>query len=456
MSERELLNAAAHHAAKYLEGLPERRVEAESGSTAMRDAFRGDLPDRPTDPRLVLDHLVATAEPGITAMGSPRYFGLVVGGTLPAALAADWLASTWDQNALLARSTPAVAALEETTGQWFLDVLKLPVASSFAFVTGCQMAHVTALAAARHEVLARAGWNVEEDGLIGAPPIRVIVGGERHVTIDRALRVLGLGVGCIEAVAVDSRGAMNLDALEAELRHDGRPTIVCAQLGNVNTGAIDPIAGICELAHDVNAWVHVDGAFGLWANASPTYRHLIAGSEYADSWATDAHMILNVPYDCGFAAVSHRSAHEGSMKVRAPFFLQDEPIREPLDWTPESSRRARAIPAYAALLSLGKQGLAELVDRLFTCAERFAVQLGEHPRLEVLASGLNQALIRAVDGDAVTDQLVHEIQKDGTCWMSPSTWQGRRCIRISVCNWRTTEMDVDRSIDAITAALARL
>ncbi|MFF3313783.1 pyridoxal phosphate-dependent decarboxylase family protein [Streptomyces sp. NPDC002952] len=456
MSERELLRTAADHAATYLEGLPERRVEADVEGTGMRATLGKDLPDLPTEPRRVLDDLVALADPGITAMVSPRYFGLVVGGTLPAALAADWLTSTWDQNALLARSTPAVAAIEEITGQWFLDVLKLPATASFAFVTGCQMAHVTALAAARHGVLARIGWNVEENGLIGAPPVRVIVGGERHVTIDRALRVLGLGVSCIKAVAVDANGAMNLNALEAELRRSDRPTIVCAQLGNVNTGAIDPIAGICEVAHAASAWVHVDGAFGLWAKASPAYRHLIEGSENADSWATDAHMVLNVPYDCGFAAVADRSAHEGSMKVRAPFFLQDEPIREPLDWTPESSRRARAIPAYAALRSLGRQGLAELVDRLFTCAERFASQLAALPRLEVLASDLNQVLIRAIDGDTVTDQLVNQIQKDGTCWMSPSTWQGHRCIRISVCNWRTTEKDVDRSIDAIASALTRL
>lgn len=456
MTERALLNAAAAHAATYLEGLSHRRVEADSDSTAMRAAVNRKLPHHPTEPQRVLDDLVAIAEPGITAMGSPRYFGLVVGGTLPVALAADWLTSTWDQNALLARSTPAVAAIEEITGQWFLEVLGLPATSSFAFVTGCQMAHVTALAAARHEVLARAGWNVEENGLIGAPPVRVIVGGERHVTIDRALRVLGLGVACIEAVAVDSCGAMSLDALAAELGRSDAPTIVCAQLGNVNTGAIDPIADICALAHSANAWVHVDGAFGLWANASPSYRRLIEGCENADSWATDAHMVLNVPYDCGFAAVAHSGAHEGSMKVRAPFFLQDEPIREPLDWTPESSRRARAIPAYAALLSLGRDGLAALVERLFTCAERFADRLAVHPRLDVLASALNQVLIRVVEGDTVTDRLVDEIQKDGTCWMSPSTWQGHRCIRISVCNWRTTEEDVDRSIDAIVSALARL
>jgi len=450
---RDLLSAAAGHAAAYLESLPERPVVASRDAPAARAALRDALPDVPTDDRRVLDELVEDAEPGITAMGSPRFFGFVIGGTLPVALAADWMASTWDQNAGLASPTPAAAAIEEVAGAWVIDLLGLPRDASFAFVTGCQMAHATALAAARNRVLADAGWEVERDGLTGAPPVRVIATQERHVTVDRALRLLGLGTACVEPVAADERGAMLPEELERRLAAAGGPAIVCAQAGDVNTGAVDPLDEVCDAAGRAGAWVHVDGAFGLWAAASPRRRGLLRGCERADSWATDAHKWLNVPYDCGIAIIADREAHRRAMAVQASYLQQGEPVREPMDWNPEFSRRARAVPVYAALRSLGRSGVAELVDRLCACAERFAERLAAQPGLEVLAQGLNQVLVRPDGPDDGADRLVARIQRDGTCWTSATTWRGRRCMRISVCSWRTTLADVDRSVDAIVRAL---
>jgi glutamate/tyrosine decarboxylase-like PLP-dependent enzyme len=449
---RDLLNATAERAASYLESLNERPVRPELDPVAAREALDAVLPDGPVHPELVLDDLVEQAEPGIAALGSPRYFGFVIGGTLPAALAADWMVSTWDQNAGLAAITPSLAAIEELTGAWLIDLLGLPRTASFAFVTGCQMAHVTALAAARERVLADAGWDVARDGLIGAPAIRVIVGEDRHVTVDRALRLLGLGTSCLEPVGVDQHGAMRPEALAERLCEGRAPTIVCAEAGNLNTGAIDPLDAICEVAHDAGAWVHVDGAFGLWANASPRHRSLLRGCERADSWSTDAHKWLNVPYDCGLAFVADREAHLRAMSVTASYLQQGGAVRDPLDWTPEFSRRARAVPVYAALRSLGRSGVAELVERLCACAERFAERLAEQDGTEVIAQGLNQVLVRPEAIEA-TDGLVAEIQREGTCWMSATTWRGTRCMRISVSNWQTTFDDVDRSVDAIGRAL---
>ena len=452
---RDLLNAATGHAATYLESLNERPVRPELDPASIGAQFDWRLPDDPVPAERVLDELVANAEPGITALGSPRYFGFVIGGTLPAALVADWMTSTWDQNAGLAAITPSLAAIEELTGGWLIDLLGLPPTVSFAFVTGCQMAHVTALAAARQRVLADAGWDVGRDGLIGAPPIRVIVAAERHVTVDRALRLLGLGTSCLEGVAVDEHGAMRADALADRLGARREPTIVCAEAGNVNTGAVDPLDAICDAAHEAGAWVHVDGAFGLWAAASSRHRGQVRGCERADSWTTDAHKWLNVPYDCGLAFVADREAHMRAMSVSASYLEQGGPVRDPLDWTPEFSRRARAVPVYAALRSLGRSGVTELVDRLCACAERFAERLAEQDGIEVLAHGFNQVLVRPEPAEA-TDELVAEIQREGTCWMSATTWRDTRCMRISVSNWQTTFEDVDRSVDAIVRALANV
>lgn len=285
--------------------------------------------------------------------------------------------------------------------------------------------------------------------------MRVIVGEERHVTIDRALRFLGFGAACLEPVAVDERGAMRPQALVQRLGTKGRPTIVCAQAGNVDTGAVDPLAAICDAAHQAGTWVHVDGAFGLWAAASPRYRALVGGADRADSWATDAHKWLNVPFDCGMAIVADPDAHRRAMAVHASYLQQGGPVRDAMDWSPEFSRRARSLPVYAALRSLGRSGVAELVERLCACAERFARLLGEQPGIQVLAQGLNQVLVRPGDAADGTYRLMSELQRDGTCWMSATTWRGVRCLRISVCNWRTTLADVDRSVEAVVRALER-
>lgn len=452
MSESALLDAAAEYAKRYVSSVDDRPVQASATASQVRNVLADQLTSAAIDERTVLDELVAQMEPGITTMGSPRYFGFVIGGTLPIALAADWMVAAWDQNAGLASPTPAAAAAEEIAGRWLLDLLGLPADASFAFVTGCQLAHVTALAAARDRVLRDADWDVESDGLIGAPPVRVLVGAERHVTVDRALRFLGLGQRCIEPVEVDERGAMDAHDLERRLRTVDGPTIVCAQAGNVNTGAVDPLRRIIDTGHDSGAWVHVDGAFGLWAAASPSRRAWLDGCERADSWATDTHKWLNTPYDCGFAAVADPQAHRAAMSVSATYLQQGERVREPMDWNPEFSRRARAVPTYAALRALGRAGVAELVDRLCECADRFAERLNAQPGFRVLAHELNQVLV-AIDAPDRTDAFVQAVQQEGTCWMSATTWRETRCIRISVCNWRTTLDDVDRSVDALIGVL---
>ncbi|MBA2517070.1 MAG: aspartate aminotransferase family protein [Solirubrobacterales bacterium] len=454
MDSRSLLHDVADRAADWLEELPHRPVGPACTPAEM------DVSDSLQDDSLPVDRVIAElareAAPGLTAMGSPRYFGFVIGGAHPAGVAADWLASAWDQNAGLAAPTPAVSAFEEVAGRWLAELLDLPRTASFALVTGCQMAHVVSLAAARHRVLGRAGHDAERDGLFGAPPIRVLTGEERHVTVDRALRLLGLGSRSIESVPSDGHGAMRIDALlEALDRGEGQPTIVVAQAGNVNTGAIDPMEEVCGAARAAGAWVHVDGAFGLWAAASPSRRPLVKGVELADSWATDAHKWLNVPYDCGIAFVRDREAHRAAMAVTAAYLQQDaNGPREPMDWTPEFSRRARGLAVYATLRALGCSGVAELVDRLCECADRFARQLGDMG-FEVVGHSLNQVLIACRD-DAATDATLALIQADGTCYPTGTTWRGRRCIRISVCNWQTTLDDVDRSLDAMAAAAAQV
>jgi aromatic-L-amino-acid decarboxylase len=447
---RLLLQDVAEHAAGWLEGIGERPVRPDRTPAELR--VTGTLNRAPLAVDAVIGELVREALPGLTAINSPRYFGFVMGGAHPAAIAADWLTTAWDQNAGLAAPTPAAAAFEDVAGRWLADLLGLPPAASFALVTGCQMAHVTALAAARHRVLATAGHDVERDGLIGAPLIRVLAGEERHITVDRALRLLGLGTGSVEPVPTDGRGAMRADALATALAAAEHPTIVIAQVGNVNGGAADPMEPICAAARAAGAWVHVDGAFGLWAAASPARRHLVRGVEHADSWATDAHKWLNVPFDCGIAFVRDRAAHRAALAATAAYLVQDpDGPREPMDWTPEFSRRARGIAVYATLRALGRDGVAELVDRLCACAERFAAQLSA-AGFEVLAQDLNQVLV-ACPTDAATDATLAAVQAEGTCYPSATTWRGRRCIRISVCNWQTTFADVDRSA-AVLAAMA--
>ena len=459
MTERELLRLTADYAAGFLETLDSRPINERADAAELRALLGGELADEPTDPAAMLAELARAGEEGSIVMPSGRYFGFVIGGALPAALAADWLTSAWDQNAGLYVGGPAAAIVEEVAGAWLLDLLRLPEDASFAFVTGCQMAHVTCLAAARHAVLERFGWDVERRGLAGAPPLRVIAGEERHVTVDRALRFLGIGTDAVVPVAVDEQGALLPEALRSALASlETGPTIVCAQVGNVNTGAIDPLGPVADAAEEAGAWLHVDGAFGLWAAASPQLAHLVEGTERADSWATDAHKWLNVPYDSGLAFCAHPDAHRAALAVRASYLIhadEDGP-RDQVDWTPEFSRRARGFAVYAALRSLGRAGVAELVDRCCAHARAFAGVLGEAEGVDVLNDVvLNQVLVRFGDDDDLTRAVVDGVQRDGTCWLSGTTWRGRAAMRISVSNWRTTAEDVERSAEAILSAAAR-
>jgi glutamate/tyrosine decarboxylase-like PLP-dependent enzyme len=410
----------------------------------------------------VVAQLASAAGPGIVATTGPRYFGFVIGGALDAATCADLLAIGWDQPAFNAVTSPAAAAAEDVAGAWLKQLLGIPAAASFGLVTGGQGANTVALAAARHRVLARAGWDVEADGLIGAPALRVVASEERHATIDRALRLLGIGAARVETVRADRNGAIDVDDVARVIRGGDHhaPTIACVQAGNVNTGACDDLAATCAVVRDAspNAWVHVDGAFGLWAAAAPDRRHLVAGIEQADSWATDGHKWLNIPYDCGYVFCAHPEAHRASMAFTAAYLTGhgDDAVRAPSDYVPESSRRARGFATWAALRELGADGVAQLVERCCTLAERFAARLAT---IDGVSIGndvvLNQVLVHFGD-DTRTDRLVDAVQRDGTCWMGATTWHGRRYMRISVSNWQTTESDVDRSVDAIAKLVAAL
>ncbi|HWK29422.1 MAG TPA: pyridoxal-dependent decarboxylase [Solirubrobacter sp.] len=435
-----MLDRTLHHAEAFLSSLPERRV----GHRAAPDALRVELTDDGVDPAQVLDELVAAADPGIVATAGPRYFGFVTGGVLPAALAADWMTSVWDQNAHLWIGSPAASVVEEVVEGWVLSLLGLPATASVGIVTGAQMANVTCLAAARDTVLKRAGWDAASQGLIGAPPLTVIAGAEAHATIFSALRMLGLGREGARLVAVDDQGAMLPDALERALADAGPATIVCAQAGNVNSGAFDPLEAIAELCAD--AWLHVDGAFGLWAAASPRLRELVRGVERADSWATDAHKWLNVPYDGGLAIVADRAAHRGALGLSAAY-LSAGAQRDNYDYTPEASRRARGFAIYAALRSLGRRGLAELIERNCAQAARFAELLRAGGASILNDVVLNQVVV------AASPEAVARVQADGTCWAGATVWREREAMRISVSSWATTDADVERSAAAILRAL---
>jgi glutamate/tyrosine decarboxylase-like PLP-dependent enzyme len=457
-----LLARVVQSAQEFVGSLEDGPVGSRATAEELRSRLALPLAEDPQDPRDVIEGLIEGVQSGLTLMGSGRFFGFVIGGTLPAAMAADWLTSAWDQNAGLFAPSPAACVVEDTVGDWLKDLLGLPTGASFALVTGGQMASFTGIAAARHHVLAEAGWDVERRGLAGAPRIRVVAGAKRHATIDRAVRYLGLGTDCVEAVEVDDQGRMLIGALERALVGAHGPIIVCAQAGEVNTGAFDDLAAVCDVAHGAHAWVHVDGAFGLWAAASPRHRQLVAGVERADSWTTDCHKWLNVPFDCGVALCAHPAAHRAAMTVQAEYLVQSEDggPRDPMDWNPEFSRRARGFTVYAALRSLGRSGVAELVERSCDRATQFARRLGSVPGIEVLNDVvLNQVLVRftragagAEDDDSFTRAVIAQVQDGGICWMSGTTWRGRAAMRISVCSWRTTEDDVDRSVAAILDA----
>jgi glutamate/tyrosine decarboxylase-like PLP-dependent enzyme len=456
--ERELLRRTAEIAADILDDLDDRPVFPRHSLDEIGEALGGPLPASPSDPLEVTELLAREVDKGVVATAGPRYFGYVIGGALPATVAADWLTTIWDQCAGLGPLGPSVGVVEQIVGEWLKDLLGLPQPASFALTTGCQMAHVTAFAAARHAVLEQRGWDVRENGLAGGPPISVVVGHLRHVTVDRALRLLGIGASQLVIVPADSQGRMEPDGLRTALAGIDGPTIVCAQAGEVNTGAFDPLPEIVEIVRSTDAWLHVDGAFGLWAAASPSRRHLVAGVADADSWATDAHKWLNVPYDSGLAFCARPSAHLASMTMKASYFEgQGAWGRDAADWTPESSRRARALTVYAALRSLGRDGVADLVDRCCDLATRFADAVTELPGCELLNDvRLNQVLFRFEDDEA-TNAVLASVQESGEAWMGGTTWDGRAAIRISVSSWKTTEADIDRTVAAFeTARLQRV
>ncbi|TZF88791.1 pyridoxal phosphate-dependent decarboxylase family protein [Cognatilysobacter lacus] len=446
-----LLARAQSHAAHFIDALPERFVGARAGREEMMVALDAPLRDAGEPGEAVLDLLAASAPRGAQACAAPRYFGFVIGGTLPVALASDWLVSTWDQNAGIHVISPLAAAVEEIAARWLLELLDLPRESGVGFVTGCQMAHFTCLAAARHGVLRRVGWDVEADGLMGAPRIHVVASAEAHVTVDVALRYLGMGTRSLVRVESDEQGRMRLEHLRDVVASLDGPVIVCAQAGNVNTGAFDPLRGIIQAARERGAWVHVDGAFGLWARAAAGTRPLADGIDLADSWATDAHKWLNVPYDSGVAIVRNAEDHRAAMTVSAAYLVQTRGAeRDAVDWVPEFSRRARGIPVYAALRTLGRDGVADMVERCCAHARRFAARLGAAPGVRVLNDVvLNQVLVRFGEDDERTRSVVSGVQQEGTCWASGTTWHGMAAMRISVSNWATTEEDVDRSVEAM-------
>jgi glutamate/tyrosine decarboxylase-like PLP-dependent enzyme len=458
VSQQPALEQAAAHAIRFLSGLPERSVRAGASLDELRAALGGPLGERGLDPRRVIDELAAAAEPGLIASAGPRYFGFVIGGGVPAALAADWLAAAWDQNAGLYACAPSAAVVEEVAAAWLLELLRLPEDASVGFVTGCQMANYTGLIAGRHAVLARAGWDVEERGLAGAPRVNLVIGAEAHVTIVTSLRMLGLGSREIRRVAVDGQGRMRADALHDALRSCEGPTLVCAQAGNVNTGAFDPFDEIVPACREKGAWLHVDGAFGLWAAASGELRSLVNGVEGADSWATDGHKWLNVPYDCGLAIVRDPDAHRAPFRAQASYLVQTQGgERDPQEFVPEFSRRARGFAVYAALRSLGRAGVGDMLERCCRLARRMAERLRAGAQLRILNDVvLNQVLVRfepaGRDADAFTRAVIARVQRDGTCWLGGTRWREQQAMRVSVSNWSTTEQDIDRSADAILKA----
>ncbi|HUO84567.1 MAG TPA: pyridoxal-dependent decarboxylase [Thermoanaerobaculia bacterium] len=458
MSES-LLHHTADLANAFLESVENRFVGARATAAELRATLDIAFPEQREAAEVVLDDLAGRADRAIVASTGPRFFGFVIGGALPAAIAADWMTVAWDQNAGLFVLSPLAAVIEEVTARWVLESTGLPAGCSVGFVTGAQMANFAALAAARHAVLRKAGWNVEEQGLIGAPPIRILAGGEAHVTIYTALRMLGLGTGIVETADADEQGRMRPEALRALLAGRSGPTIVCAQAGNVNTGAFDPLREIAAVTREHDGWLHVDGAFGLWAKASPEHAHLAGGIELADSWATDAHKWLNVPQDSGIVIVRDSAAHRAAMTADASYLQKaDGAERDEVDWVPDFSRRARGFAVYAALRSLGREGLADLVARCCRHARRMAELLASDRRVEVLNEiVLNQALIRfhapGRDADELTRAVIARIQQEGTCWLGGTQWQGKTAMRVSVSNWRTTDEDVDRSVEAILRCL---
>jgi aromatic-L-amino-acid decarboxylase len=454
------LDIAFAEARRYLASLETRPVASRGSPDEMRAPLPTHFPEHGMAATEVVRAIAAAAEPGLTGNAGGRFFAWVKGGALPSALATDILCSAWDQNAVLASTSPAGAVLEEVAGQFLLEALRLPSFSSYAFVTGCQMAHTTALAAARHGVLKRNGWDVETRGLQGAPVIRVLANALHHSSVTRALRLLGLGSDCIVPLGGETPGRVSADALRAALAQaPNAPTIVILNAGDLNIGACDDFNTLCPIAHEADAWVHVDGAFGLWANASPRFAKLTAGVDRADSWATDGHKWLNTPYDCGMAITRDPNAHSAAMRMTAAYLTSGGPVRDPMDFTPEWSRRARALPALAALMELGRDGLAAMIERC--CDHAAAIYDGivdTEGAIGIARPTMNQGLIRfdAKDGANISDAVIAAINASGEAFVSGGAWDGQRVMRISVCGWNTNAEDVARTIAAAQDALRRL
>jgi len=452
--DEDLLQRAHDHALRFLGALPERHVGARAGREELLGVLRAPLSEEGEDPKRVLDILAGAGDRGAVGSAGPRYFGFVIGGSLPVALAADWITSAWDQNSGIFVTSPVVSVIEEIASEWLLDLFDLPSTASVGFVTGCGMANFTALAAGRDAVLRRAGYNVEEQGMTGAPEINVIVSAEAHITIYAALRMLGFGTKKLRLIETDAQGRMRPDALRKAIADLKGPTIVCAQAGNVNTGSVDPLREIATITRERGAWLHIDGAFGLWGRASRDRRSLLDGVELADSWATDAHKWLNVPYDNGVVIVRDSAAHRASMTVTAEYLEQTAGAeRDPFDWVPEFSRRGRGITVYATLRSLGRLGVESLVDRLCARARQMGDLLRSQAGVRVLNDiVLNQVLVRFGEDDETTRRVITRAQQDGACWMAGTTWHGMAAMRISVSNWATTADDIVRSAEAILRA----
>lgn len=464
--ERAVLEATARKAIAYLDALDAQHVGSTATLQQLRERFVRPLPSHGVPADVVVDELARDVSGGLLGSAGGRFYGWVIGGGLPSAIAADWLTTVWDQNAGLYACGPAAAVAEEACGAWLKDLLGVPESASFALVTGCQMAHVTCLAAARHAVLSRMGWDVEARGLSGAPAIRILTSQDVHGTCTRAIKFLGLGTANMQALASDDNGQLQPQALaDALAAEPSRPAIVILQAGDVNRGAFDPFATLVPIAKAAGAWIHVDGAMGLWANASPAHRHLLVGAEGADSWATDGHKWLNVPYDCGYAFIAHPDAHRFSMSHRASYLSYADDARDQLDWGPEHSRRARGFATYAALRELGRDGVTALVDRCCELAERMATRIGALPGAQMVATGINQGIVRFLDADPGatdddharrTDAVIAAINATGEAFFTGTTWRGMRCMRTSVSNWRTTESDIDRAVAAAAQVLREM
>jgi aromatic-L-amino-acid decarboxylase len=463
LEDRQALGRAVVHALEHLESLESSSVVPEATLEELRGTLGKPLQGRGLPAAEVVDQLVADTKRGIMGSQGGRFFGWVIGGGHPAAIAADWLAAVWDQNAGIYTAAPAAAVVEEVAGGWLRDLFELPHEASFAFTTGTQMAHVTCLAAARHALLARRGWDAARDGLFGAPRLQVLASADCHASVDRAVRLLGMGSAAIERLAVDARGCVTPEVLAAALAECDAPAIVVLQAGELNLAAFDPFEALVPMARKAGAWIHVDGAFGLWAKACPETRHLVRGVELCDSWTTDSHKMLNVPYDSGIAFVREASAHRAAMTLSTTYLPPGAGARDEIDFNPEFSRRARGFAVYAALRQLGRDGIADLVAGLCRFARMIAEGIGQLPDAElVAASGFNQALVRFLahpgaseaEHDERTNRVIAAINASGEAYFGGVTWRGRRAMRISVCNWRTTEGDVARVLAAVERALA--